>query len=65
MPYDITYIWKLIYSTKEPFHRKKIVDLENRLVVSKGEREGARAGGGGRAGDWGGRKGGKAFKASR
>jgi len=21
LPYDITYIWNLIYSTKEPFHR--------------------------------------------
>ena len=24
IPYDITYIWNLIYSTNEPFHRKKI-----------------------------------------
>ena len=31
----ITYIWNLIYSTE-----KKIIDLENRLVVAKGEGEG-------------------------
>ena len=23
MPYDITYIWNLIHSTNEPFHRKE------------------------------------------
>ena len=23
MPYDITYIWNLIYGTNEPFHRKE------------------------------------------
>ena len=23
IPYDITYIWNIIYSTKEPFHRKE------------------------------------------
>ena len=41
IPYDITYIWNLIYSTNEPFHRKKkLMDLENRLVVAKGEEEG-------------------------
>ena len=22
-PYDITYIWNLIYGTNEPFHRKE------------------------------------------
>ena len=36
IPYDITYIWNLIYGTNEPFHRKKIMDMENRLVVAKG-----------------------------
>ena len=36
--YDITYNWNLIYGTNELFHRKKtIVDLENRLIVAKGE----------------------------
>ena len=41
IPYDITYMWNLIYSTNEPFHKKKkIMDLENRLVVAKGEGEG-------------------------
>ena len=37
IPYGITYIWNLIYGTNKPFHRK---DLENRLVVAKGEGEG-------------------------
>ena len=23
IPYDITYIWNIIYGTKKPFHRKK------------------------------------------
>ena len=27
MPYDITHIWYLIYSTNEPFHRKEIHGL--------------------------------------
>ena len=36
----VTYIWNLIYGTDEPFHRKKITDLENKLVVAKGEGEG-------------------------
>ena len=34
--YHITYIWHLIYSTNEPLHRKKSMDMENRLVVAKG-----------------------------
>ena len=37
IPYGITYIWNLVYGTNEPFHKKKIMDLENRLVVAKGE----------------------------
>ena len=41
MPYAITYIWNLIYGTKEPFHRKENqMHLEKRLVVAKGEGEG-------------------------
>ena len=39
MPHDITYIWNLIYGTNEPIHRKKIMDIENGLVVAKGEGE--------------------------
>ena len=36
----IAYIWNLIYGTNEPIYRKeRNMDLENRLVVSKGERE--------------------------
>ena len=34
-----SHIWNLIYGTNEPFHRK-LMDLENRPVVSKGEEEG-------------------------
>ena len=38
IPYDITYTWNLIYYPNEPFHRKKkLMDLENRLVAAKGE----------------------------
>ena len=34
----ISHIWNLTYGTNELFHRKKtIVDLENRLIVAKGE----------------------------
>ena len=40
IPYDITYIWNLIYRTNKPFHRKELVDLENRPVVAKGAGEG-------------------------
>ena len=42
IPYDIPFIWNLIYGKNEPFAEKKIMDLENRLVVAKGERVGAR-----------------------
>ena len=40
--YHITYIWNIMYGTNESFHRKKkkLMDLENRLVVGKGEEEG-------------------------
>ena len=48
MPHDITYIWNLIYGTNEPFHRKKIMDMENRLVVANREGEGVRW-----TGNWG------------
>ena len=40
IPYDITYIWNLIYGTNEPFHRKETHGLGDRLVVAKGEGEG-------------------------
>ena len=38
--YDITYIWNLIQSTKEAFHRKETHGLGDRLMVAKGEGEG-------------------------
>ena len=40
IPYDITYMWNLIYGTNEPFHSLEIMDLENRLAVAKGEWDG-------------------------
>ena len=33
-------MWNLIYGTNEHFHRKKIMDMENRLVVAKREGKG-------------------------
>ena len=39
--YDIIYIWKLIYGPKNLSTEKKIMGLENRVVVAKGEEEGA------------------------
>ena len=45
IPYDITYIWNLLYSTNEPFHRKQTHGL--------GEQTCGCQGGGGRSGmDW-------------
>ena len=42
MPYDITYMWNLKYDTNEPIYEtKRLTNIENRLVVAKGEgREG-------------------------
>ena len=40
IPYGITYIWNLIYSQMNLSAEKKIVDVENRLVVAKGEGKG-------------------------
>ena len=40
IPYDITYIWNLIYGTNELSTEKKIMNLENRLMAAKGEGEG-------------------------
>ena len=37
----ISHTWNLTYGTNEPFHRKKkLMDLENGLMVSKREEEG-------------------------
>ena len=44
----LSHIWNLTYGTKEPIYRKrkkkkkphKLIDMENRLVVAKGEGEG-------------------------
>jgi len=40
MLYDFTYIGNLIYGTNERFAEKKIMDMENRLVVAKREGDG-------------------------
>ena len=40
IPYDITYIWNLKHSKMNLSTKKKLVDLENRFVVTKGEGEG-------------------------
>ena len=38
IPYDITYMWTLKYGTNEPIYKTKtLTDIENRLVVDKGE----------------------------
>ena len=37
MPYDITYIWNLIYSTNEPFHRKETHELGEQTCGCQGE----------------------------
>ena len=36
--YDITYVWNLKYDTNEPIYKTETnSDIENRLVVAKGE----------------------------
>ena len=39
IPYDIIYMWNLKYGTKAPIYKIEIdsLDIENRLVVAKGE----------------------------
>ena len=44
-PYDITYIWNLIYGTNEPFHRKENCGLGEQTC-------GCQGGGGGSGMDW-------------
>ena len=39
-PYDITYIWNLLYAQMNLSTEKKIMDLAKRLVVAEGEGEG-------------------------
>ena len=38
MPYDITYIWNLIYSTNETFHIKETHGLGKETYICRGER---------------------------
>ena len=45
MPYDITYIWNLIYGTNEPFHRKETHGLGEHTC-------GCQGGWGGSGVDW-------------
>ena len=38
MPYGNTYMWSLKYGTNEPIYEtNRFTDMENRLVVAKGE----------------------------
>ena len=38
IPYAITFMWNLRYGTNEPIYETETVtDIENRLVVAKGE----------------------------
>ena len=40
MPYAITYMWNLKYGTNDPIYKTEtLTDMENSLVVAKGERE--------------------------
>jgi len=39
MPYDITYIWNLIYSTNEPFQKKENHGLGEQTCGCQRERE--------------------------
>ena len=45
IPYDITYIWNLVYGTNEPFHRKENHGLAEQTC-------GCQGGGGGSGMDW-------------
>ena len=40
MPYDITYIWNLNTAQMNLSTEKKLLDLENRLVIANGDGEG-------------------------
>ena len=40
IPYDITYIWNLIYGTNEPFHRKEIHGLGEQTCGCQGRGNG-------------------------
>ena len=38
--YDITYLWNLKYDTNELIYKTEtLTDIENKLMVTKGERE--------------------------
>ena len=41
IPYDITYMWNLKYGTNEPIYETETdsTDIENTLVITKGEGE--------------------------
>ena len=42
IPYDITYVWNLIYDTNEPFHRKETHGLEEHTCGCQGGDGGSR-----------------------
>ena len=37
IPYDITYIWSLMFAQMNLSTEKKLTDLENRFLIAKGE----------------------------
>ena len=41
IPYDIAYIWNLIYGTNEPFHRRETHVLGEQIYGCQGGREGS------------------------
>ena len=40
--YDITHIWNLKNNTNECICKNRLTDIKNKLVVTKGEREGGK-----------------------
>ena len=37
IPYDSNYMWNLKYDTNDLIYRNKLTDIENRVMVAKGE----------------------------
>ena len=38
IPYNITYMWNLKYDKMNLWNRSRLTDIENKLMVTKGER---------------------------
>ena len=54
--YDITYMWNLIFKKWDKWtylqNRNRLTDIENKLTVTKGEKEGGWGGGRDKSGTW-------------